>query len=330
MKIADTKLNYLSFLLAKAQTIYDLDNVVLISGYARTGKSTLALLLLTKIYAFNMHMQIKDAVQYCKTLLKDNIFYIPSINKIVQMYAEKEKQVFIIDEGYFTADKRDALNKAHNELIKSLNAYANHNHISFVLLQDLADFDYRYFKKAKLLIQIYKRGKALLFGKTNNFAFRKNYFGLENLINGQIEFNDIFKNLHYLKHRSSYIFQFRWAKLQGNLPKKLDFYYSLIKENKPILSKRLYTAYLIYKSYYQNLYMQAQKEKEKDAIAEMEIINYFMDKKPLDKTQFYEMFKARYGITSKEAINYYWKKYNIELAKIMEKAEIENNKNNAI
>ena len=274
LNLKNSRLNFLAFVYSILSR-YDLDNLTIISGFARSGKSTFALQLIKRIYAFRLNKTFKD--KELRDFLKREFlakytFYIPSYNEFSRRFEYENEKIFLVDEGYFSSDKRESMNKEQIDLSKSINAFANRKHITFLIIQFLSDLDLRFINRANILIHIYERGKALIFVKQKSFSYKIDVFGLENYLKGRINVKDKNVLLYLLKKKSIGII--KWKKLSSRI-EKIDIEKELkeysLNEN-VFFKHKFYDVYLLLKLYYQNLYSQ-QKEKEQiDKLKEFELI----------------------------------------------------------
>jgi hypothetical protein len=274
LNLYNSRLNFLAFIYSILPR-YDLDNLTIVSGFARSGKSTLALQLIKRIYAFRLNKSIKDKelIRFLKReFLAKYTFYIPSYNEFSRRFEYENEKVFLIDEGYFSSDKRESMNKEQINLSKSINAFANKKHITFLIIQFLSDLDLRFINRANILIHCYERGKALIFVKQKSFSFKIDIFGLENYLKRRVNIKDKNVLLYLLKKKAVGIL--KWKKLTSRI-EKIDIEKELkeyVVNESVFFNHKFYDVYLLLKLYYQNLYSQ-QKEKEQiDKLREFELI----------------------------------------------------------
>jgi hypothetical protein len=283
LHLADKRINFLAFAYSKLK-FYDLDGFTIITGFPRAGKSTLALDLTRRIFAFWLNTNLREATKYAREKwLWDYVYYIPSHFDFSRKYEKTREKIFLLDEGYFAGDKRLSMNPEQIKATESINAYANRNHIVFFIIQFSEDLDFRIFKRALAWIHCYERGKALIFTREKSFSFKEDVFNVQKVLKANINTKEMFEYL--LKKRATGILT--WKKLNSR-EEKIDFDKEIIniKLGYPIKHKLYYDIYLILKNYYQNLYT-SQKEKEQiDKMKEFEIIEKLKAKMQKDKVDF--------------------------------------------
>jgi len=274
LNLYNSRLNFLAFVYSILPR-YDLDNLTIISGFARSGKSTLALQLIKRIYAFRLNKSLRDK-ELMKFLKKEFLakytFYIPSYNEFSRRFEYENEKIFLIDEGYFSSDKRESMNKEQINLSKSINAFANKKHITFLIIQFLSDLDLRFINRANILIHCYERGKALIFIKQKSFSFKIDVFGLESYLKGRVNIKEKNVLLYLLKKKSIGIL--KWKKLSSRI-EKIDIEKELreyaVNEN-VFFKHKFYDVYLLLKLYYQNLYSKEKEKEQIDKLKEFELI----------------------------------------------------------
>jgi len=283
LQLADKRINFLAFCYSKLK-LYDLDGFTIITGFPRSGKSTLALDLTRRIFAFWLNVNLREATKYARDKwLKEYIYYIPSHFGFSRKFEKEREKIFLLDEGYFTGDRREAMNLQQIKTTQTINAFANRRHITFFLIQFSEDLDFRFFKRAIAWLHIYERGKALIFTREKSFSFKEDVFGVKKILESNVRNKDM---LYYmLKKRASGIIS--WKKLISR-EEKINFEKEItrIKLDYPLQHKTFYDTYLIYKNYYQSVYT-SQKEKEQiDKMKEFEIIEKLKSKMQKDKVDF--------------------------------------------
>lgn len=152
-------LNFVSFNLANVP-LHDLDAQVLIIGQARSGKSTLSLKLLERIYSVKYNTPLKSVADYIikKDFFNRNMIY--SKNQSLDIVKRNFKDVIITDEAFLVADKREAMQSANILYTKLINVFANRNNIVLTNMQDFTAIDARISKKANVILLITQRGTA--------------------------------------------------------------------------------------------------------------------------------------------------------------------------
>jgi GTPase SAR1 family protein/DNA-directed RNA polymerase subunit RPC12/RpoP len=165
-------LNFLSFNIAKMQN-YDLDAHILIIGQARSGKSTLSLRFLERIYSIKHDIPISDIDNFIvnRDFFNKNMIYNP--NQKLDLVKQNFKDVIITDEAFLVADKRESMTGTNIKYTKLLNVFANRNNIVFTNMQDFTELDARIRKKANLIILITQRGLAYSYLQSVNLPIVK-------------------------------------------------------------------------------------------------------------------------------------------------------------
>jgi len=150
-------LNFLSFNIARMQN-YDLDAHILIIGQARSGKSTLSLRFLERIYSIKHNIPLSEIDNFIteKDFFNKNMIYSPQ--QKLDLVKQNFKDVIITDEAFLIADKRESMSFVNVRYTKLLNVFANRNNMIFTNMQDFTEIDARIRKKANLIILITQRG----------------------------------------------------------------------------------------------------------------------------------------------------------------------------
>jgi len=152
-------LNFISFNLANMPQ-HDLDAQVLIIGQARSGKSTLSLKLLERIYSVKYNIPLGNVENYIiqKDFFNKNMIYskMQSLDVVKAAY----KDVIITDEAFLAADKRESMNSNNVLYTKLVNVFANRNNIVLTNMQDYTALDFRVKRKSNLILLITQRGTA--------------------------------------------------------------------------------------------------------------------------------------------------------------------------
>ncbi len=203
LNLSDSKLNFLSYILSIISN-YDLSYKIVINGFERIGKSTLALQLFYRIY------------QYREKNIYNELFHMLSnikfdIDKTLDL---NEKDIYIFDEASLISDKRLSMMLKQINLIKTFRINAYKNNIIFLLSQDFSELDNRIVNSSNMLIHIYKRGYAFV------YAFK------QNITNSKIEFVKEFKEIskekyekmqiEKLKRLQNFIFTFQFSDINPN------------------------------------------------------------------------------------------------------------------
>jgi len=165
-------LNFLSFNIAKMQN-YDLDAHILILGQARSGKSTLSLRFLERIYSIKHDIPMTDVDNFIvnKDFFNKNMIYSPQ--QKLDLVKQNFKDVIITDEAFLIADKRESMSYVNVRYTKLLNVFANRNNIIFTNMQDFTELDARIRKKANLIILITQRGLGYSYLQSINLPIVK-------------------------------------------------------------------------------------------------------------------------------------------------------------
>jgi len=267
--LKDTRLNFLAFCYDKLH-VYDLDGFTVISGFPRVGKSTLALDLTRRIFAFRLEKTLKEATKFARdNWLKNYVFYIPSHYEFSRRFERENDQIFLLDEGYFAGDRREAMNFQQIKTTQTINAFANHRHITFFIIQFSEDLDFRFFKRAIAWVHCYERGKALIFTRQKSFSFQNDIFGVEKIFKSNIRNKDVY--LYLLRRRA--LGKITWHKLASH-EKSINFEKEInrLKLGYDLKPKTYYDTYLILKNYYQGLYTEKKEKEKMDEMKEFEII----------------------------------------------------------
>jgi len=165
-------LNFLSFNIARMQN-YDLDAHILIIGQARSGKSTLSLRFLERIYSIKHDIPLTDVDNFIveKDFFNKNMIYSPQ--QKLDLVKQNFKDVIITDEAFLIADKRESMSYVNVRYTKLLNVFANRNNIIFTNMQDFTELDARIRKKANLIILITQRGLGYSYLQSINLPIVK-------------------------------------------------------------------------------------------------------------------------------------------------------------
>ena len=211
--LQDNLLNFYCYCLSILPK-YDLDGNNIIFGDARTGKSTLMILIMLKIYQFQLKLKEKEAIDY---FLKNNI------HKTDILYTEKDEfKTNIkgkygipigIDEAYLFADRRDAMTEKVKQLSHALNTNADQNLIVLILIQELSDLDSRFVNKAISLIGIDERGSSFLFSRVRFLNILKDYYGFEFMQKHPYLLAEKTSGEYNIKKISGYIGEIHWPDL---------------------------------------------------------------------------------------------------------------------
>jgi hypothetical protein len=165
-------LNFLSFNIARMQN-YDLDAHILIIGQARSGKSTLSLRFLERIYSIKHDIPLNDVDNFIveRDFFNKNMIYSPQ--QKLDLVKQNFKDVIITDEAFLIADKRESMSYVNVRYTKLLNVFANRNNIIFTNMQDFTELDARIRKKANLIILITQRGLGYAYLQSINLPIVK-------------------------------------------------------------------------------------------------------------------------------------------------------------
>lgn len=210
------KLDFYSYLLSRMPN-YDLDSHNLIIGFARVGKSTLALQIIRRMFAYRLNYSLDqvDAYMVTNNYVNDNIIYDNS-ESVQKKIATKTAEPFLIDEAYMVGDRRMSMDYNQIKLGQTINKFAYKNHTIFTLIQNLSDLDVRFLNKANSVIIEYERGKALLFAKEKHFAIIKDTYGFEFYTKHPHLLNGLDKGLFSLKGLPAYVCSISWEQFKNN------------------------------------------------------------------------------------------------------------------
>jgi len=152
---------------------YDLDAHILILGQARSGKSTLSLRFLERIYSIKHDIPMTDVDNFIvnKDFFNKNMIYSPQ--QKLDLVKQNFKDVIITDEAFLIADKRESMSYVNVRYTKLLNVFANRNNIIFTNMQDFTELDARIRKKANLIILITQRGLGYSYLQSINLPIVK-------------------------------------------------------------------------------------------------------------------------------------------------------------
>jgi len=165
-------LNFLSFNIAKMQD-YDLDAHILFLGQARSGKSTLSLRFLERIYSVKYNIPLNEIENFIlqKDFFNKNMIY--SAQQKLDLIKQNFKDVIITDEAFLIADKRESMTGTNIRYTKLLNVFANRNNIVLTNMQDFTELDLRIRKKANLIVLITQRGLGYAYLQSTNLPIVK-------------------------------------------------------------------------------------------------------------------------------------------------------------
>jgi len=165
-------LNFLSFNIAKMQD-YDLDAHILFLGQARSGKSTLSLRFLERIYSVKYNIPLAEIDNFIlqKDFFNKNMIY--SAQQKLDLIKQNFKDVIITDEAFLLADKRESMSVVNVKYTKLLNVFANRNNIVLTNMQDFTELDLRIRKKANLIVLITQRGLGYAYLQSTNLPIVK-------------------------------------------------------------------------------------------------------------------------------------------------------------
>ncbi len=213
IQLKNTPLNWLSYLLSKG-SMYDLDFTLLLFGYARIGKSTLALHIIRRILAFKeiKPLQEIDKEIIEKEILKQILFYdLDDLDK-----AKDIKESFrFFDEALFVGDKRESMMPNQIKLLKILNAYAKYHNINIIVIQNPMDLDMRLIRKANIIIPIVERGYAQVHIIPKNFPFVNDIFPLTDLSKEVYVFMSSRTGIDRLHSLPSFVFDVYFSNLEN-------------------------------------------------------------------------------------------------------------------
>lgn len=208
--------NLLCFCISQAYK-FDLDVNILNIGFARIGKSTLFYQQSRRVFAFRNGFKTlaeSDVWLIKRNFSSENVVYSSNQN-LRKMLKEKEQDMIGSDEGYLTADKREAMVERNIHLGQDINAFANKNNIFCTSIQNLADLDTRFINKANIIQLITERGTALVYCKGKNFPIMKDSFGFERFIKYPRLLSNLELGSHHLKKLPSFIFEIKYAPLDN-------------------------------------------------------------------------------------------------------------------
>jgi hypothetical protein len=201
--LKDKPLNWLSYLLSQGYK-QDLDFTILIFGYSRIGKSTLALHIVRRILAFKLNKSLKEIDNYLTSeRLKEILFY--DKNDLERAKTLKENFRWF-DEAIFIGDKRESMDTIQINLLKILNAYAKYHNINIIVIQDPLDLDSRLLKKTNIIIPVITRGEAQAHILPKNFSFLKDIFPLKDLASETYTFLNLTAGKNRLRAIPSFVF----------------------------------------------------------------------------------------------------------------------------
>jgi ribosomal protein L32 len=198
---------------------YDLDYNGLVIGFARIGKSTLALQEYRRKYAFDMKvddLSLADDYLIQHKFASENIAYSKKQDVKAMFRKGNIGDGFLFDEGYLLADRRESLDRAQVRISQLVNFYANRNRCIETCFQNLSDCDRRWFSKANAIQVIVERGHALLFCGSKNFALFKDLYGFERFVdNPNLLGADYESGVYRLRRLSSYVCDLHWSPLDN-------------------------------------------------------------------------------------------------------------------
>ncbi len=224
--LKDNESNFFAYLLSKGRE-FDLDFVFLIFGYARIGKSTLALDLFARLTSFVDMKPYEIAIQkvFEKQNLQNSFIYS---QKEYERFLTQKYNVFIHDEASLTENRRLHFLESQTKFLSAINSSALNNNIHFVLIQNYKDFDMLIKRKANGFIFVYQRGRALLFAKPKNFAFLTyENQEFEDLASKTFLFKTLRSGLQKLKSLPSYICELRFPNIKAKYPTLWEAYESI-------------------------------------------------------------------------------------------------------
>jgi len=226
-------LNFLSFNIARMQN-WDLDAHILIIGQARSGKSTLSLRFLERIYSIKHDIPLSDVDTFIvnKDFFNKNMIYNP--NQKLDLVKQNFKDVIITDEAFLVADKRESMTGTNIKYTKLLNVFANRNNIVFTNMQDFTELDARIRKKANLIVLITQRGLAYSYLQSINLPIVK-----------QPSIFEFFENNPYFLYSSQ-------ETIDWTLRHKIRGFIGIIKWQPYDSNNPMWKAYLETKLKYQN------------------------------------------------------------------------------
>jgi hypothetical protein len=205
---------------------YDLNADILFIGVGRVGKSTEAIQYTRRIYSakWNKPLTEVDKELIHNGWIFDKVIYDKT--SVLAPLKTSKKEVILIDEAYFLADRRESLNPQQIKFIKWNNAYASNNNIVMSLIQDLTDLDSRIYSKANVINLLYERGSCLNYVRSKNFPIIKQTNEFEKFNKKARLLNDYQSALYQLRKLPSYTFDQTWhelIKINKLDPEKIDY-----------------------------------------------------------------------------------------------------------
>ena len=211
-----TNLNWTAFVISKMSE-YDLDFFAVIIGFARSGKSTLALDLIRHGLSFKYKKPITDSFiqNQMKEIIQKNVAYTEK-DRLDTAFRSQQKQPFLYDEGYLAADRRQSMALQQIQLSHLINTNAKQNNQTYLLIQSYPDLDRRFLGKANLLILIKERGIARCFVKSSNYPLIKDAISFEKFDKNPELLNTEEIADYTLEKLPSFVFKLSWANLDGS------------------------------------------------------------------------------------------------------------------
>jgi len=226
LNLPNTKLVFLSFLLSKLSN-FDMSYKIIINGYERIGKSTLALII---AYYYNI---FKFNYINIDSFVKQNIFF--NVDKPIELQKEN---IYIFDEASLISDKRLSMMLKQINLIKTFRINAYLNNVFLILSQDFTDLDIRLINSSNMLIHLYKRGLGFVYIFKQNITSTKRDF-----IESFRQINDLSNEkiqMRKLKQLSPFIFSFRFKDISiENYNEELNAVNLLYKDVKQFKLKEI-------------------------------------------------------------------------------------------
>jgi len=204
MIYGNANLDYLSYIIwagrAKARPKKDIN--ILIIGRAQSGKSTLASIIGELVY-------MRDNKVFSKAFVDHNMAF--NSKQGLKLFAELKEDVLIADEGYFTADRREATRYIQVKYLEILNFLASQHNVIITIMQDYTDIDLRIVKKADILILVDMVGRGKVYADSKRFPIIKRqiintdrFEKKPSLLNDSIGDNELRKD-------TNYIFEIAWG-----------------------------------------------------------------------------------------------------------------------
>ncbi len=217
---------------------YDIDTLNLIIGFARSGKSTLALDIIRRFLFFrNMSKDLNVCLPQFAKIFRYNTAFDEDYD-LQNNFKYIRAEPILIDEGYLVADRRFSMTDKQIRLTHTINTNARNNNSTFMLIQNSTDLDMRFIAKANTIFLITARNLAYVYVKSSKYPIVKEFSAFKKFLDApDILDNETLANFE-LKRNTAFLTTTHWIDLgKSTHYSKIFDYYLNFKNNKLLRGK---------------------------------------------------------------------------------------------